>query len=728
MPLGGQTSVVCQADGLEIQCTEDTRQIADLSYWASRVGSDTKQQGEWPRFAAVLARLKALRANGVACTHFDPTLETKSDGLWQIKGPAEFADGAREEWILDGDPAHETLTWVRRGHDEPTAMTLQLATPRQSAMLEFWQTGSAGQIVNEAVPNVQEGTERTLAVEREREALFYSVIPLNSFRLGLDREGRLEIAKGEILRDRLPSQPDWAADKAGKMHERSWDAQWSAPATKQVTLTLNWGIAAATRSFVGRKALAPADLSADFGPFYYQMFLGCLPLNLRRFGDYVAPRANVLMANVECYKDTWSRDNTWAYDSLYLVDPQNVAESDPAIYGTGARAAPSGITKGSPMPILVEPGTLKGYPGSDDTAAEMLLLAGRHFLLTGDREFARRNLATYRKLGEFLLNLRPAGSALPIAHGSWDAQGILVGQEPYFVADCFAALGRLALIEEALGDRSASRRWRKEAKAMRQAALTDYRQGGLWHSERGTFINYNDYKDPALAGPRVQSHAPMDKLAAKGTAHTEFLAYETIVPIWLGLLDDPAQVRRAYAWIDAHYSYASGQGGASFPPGIGQSSIALLDVCVRQQYGIGGADRLMQLIADHACDGGIPLTETAYGAYGAAGPSSPDGAFAFYRHTHTGRIWDNSPYFSLVMKIHYGLDYDYRGWKLADPRPLANYPLTTVSGLRHGRAQYAIRWKGRGRIRTITLDGKPWGKRHLDLTDGEHKVVVALGE
>jgi hypothetical protein len=255
--------------------------------------------------------------------------------------------------------------------------------------------------------------------------------------------------------------------------------------------------------------------------------------------------------------------------------------------------------------------------------------------------------------------------------------------------------------------------------------LRDYHEGGLWHSERGTFINYTDYNRSTHMSPRMQTwgRQPNDR----GIARTEFALYETVIPIWLGLLDDPQRIRGAFAWIDRHYTYASGRGGVTFPPYIGQNFVALMDVCVRQRYGIPGADRLLQLILDHALDGGIPLTEREFGGYASSGAEFPDRPFKFYPFTHSGRIWDNAPYFALVLNLHYGLDYDARGWTLSTPRPLGDYPLTEVKNLRHRQARYDIRWSGRGAIRHVRLDGHELTEPRLDLTDGEHTVEVELG-
>jgi hypothetical protein len=200
------------------------------------------------------------------------------------------------------------------------------------------------------------------------------------------------------------------------------------------------------------------------------------------------------------------------------------------------------------------------------------------------------------------------------------------------------------------------------------------------------------------------------------------------MPIWCGLLADSTAIRRAFTWIDAHYSYASGRGGVTFPPFVQQTFIALLDVWVRQQYGLPGAERLLQLILDHALVAGIPLTEWPFGAYRHSGPMHPDWPVKLYRLTHAGRIWDNAPYFGLVFKLHYGLDYNFGGWQIGDPQPLAHYTLTSVRGLRHHAASYDVHWQGRGVVQRILVDDALWPTQQLDLTSGHHTVRVELDE
>jgi hypothetical protein len=663
-----------------------------------------------PEFHFALAQMRIGQAqNKDAIEYAVLTITESNDAKLVIH--AQYTDGSSEAWqiAVEGQKASWVITRLNN-NDDDNSVCIEILLPRQSNALEFWHTGQAEQLVNAAIPGVMEDTQDELAVPEETEVLYYSVFPRSTFRMALKDAGALTITRKTLSHPASPGDPGWEVDSQGNIQEDFWLAQWQTKG-KEIALTCDWGVEAAARSFVGRKALHPTAPSADFGDFFWQMYLGCLPLNLRQYPNgLLAPRANVLMGPVDCYKETWSRDNTWAFEFLYLVDPVGVADLL-GRYLTWRIANTSSFTG-----------------GGSDAVAELLLMAGRHFMITGDRQFARQHIAAYHAAAQHLLDLRQDGQGLPIVHGSWDGQGFpLIGKEPYATALCYTGLMRLAEIDMALGDADSAARWRTAAQEIKTTALCDYQEGGLWHTERGTFINYIDYKDPAAWSARCSTWGGEHNPSDIGIPRDEFALYQTVIPIWLGLLDDPAQVRAAYAWIDAHYSYASGRAGVSFPPHIMQNFIVLIDVCVRQQYGVPGADRLLQLILDHAYDGGMPLTERAFGAYFGPGPEVTSGIYHFYPHTHTGRIWDNAPYFGLVLGIHYGLEYTARGWHIGTPRPIANYPLTVLENVRYKDATYTIRWQGKGKIREIKLDGKILAEPLLSLETGEHAVEVVLG-
>src|SRR5205085_12606661 len=127
-----------------------------------------------------------------------------------------------------------------------------------------------------------------------------------------------------------------------------------------------------------------------------------------------------------------------------------------------------------------------------------------------------------------------------------------------------------------------------------------------------------------------------------------------------------------------------------------------------------------------AFDGGIPLTAAPFGTYTGSGPSSDQGDFGGFRSARSGQFWDNSPYFAIVFKLHYGLDYSHEGWSINTPMPLENYPLTRVTNLRHKHAVYGVTWQGKGRVKRIAMNGKTYYDTVLRETEGEHEVVVFL--
>jgi hypothetical protein len=256
---------------------------------------------------------------------------------------------------------------------------------------------------------------------------------------------------------------------------------------------------------------------------------------------------------------------------------------------------------------------------------------------------------------------------------------------------------------DALQQNDEAAHYRQAAQNMKAQANRVYTEGGFWHPERNTYINYIDFKDPACRSPRIQnwSHG---KRIEKGKPRTEFAHYETIFPIWMGLFDDEERIRAAYRWIDIEYSYASGRGGVRLPPFVEQDCMALIDVAVRLKYGIPGADRLLQFILDRALDGGLPLTEFHFGNYRNCGPENPDWVIRLFRNTHTGSAWNNAPYFQIVMMLHYGLNYSSGGWTISDPKPVANYPLSQVGGLRHKEAVFNVQWQGQGTVHEIWVD------------------------
>lgn len=656
-------------------------------------------------------------------TRFDLSNHAISEGNAIIEGYAQYSHGIVEEWHISFSTVTGNIQWKRKSVPGISEKNFKFILPRQSRSLELWHTSEGNQIVNEAIPGYVEGKDEKLEQENESEVLYYSVNPRNCLLFNFSDKGSVRINKRMNLRDPLPGEPDWEINSDHQSQERIWEFIFHGSAE---SLEISCGIKAAVTNFTGRKKLNIPDLSADFGNFYYYIFLACLPINLRIYGQkYVAPRCNTLIGPVECYKDAWSRDATWAFEFMYAYDPISVAELIEDFINASLENA-SEQDGMSPAPGTLGYKNIKTKWYWDDAAAEILMMAGRHYWITGDLEFAHKNLSYYRRCANYLLSLRRNGEPLPITTYSWDGQGVVLGKEPYFVAECHAGLRRLSAIEEALGNTNYAQKWLTVSDEMKQAALLDYKDGGLWHTERGTFINYIDYRDPALLSPRLTNWSKSE-LQETGVALEEFSLYETMMPIWLGLMDDVEKVEKAYTYIDKNYNYANGRGDMTLPPSICQNFMSLMDVCIRQKYGIKGADRILQLILDHAFDGGIPLTEKDFGAFKCSGPQNPDWEYPFYPMHHSGRPWDNSPYFGLALQIHYGLDYSFKGFKVSMPKRIGNYDITMVKGLIHKEAIYDFRWIGSGKIKEVRVDGLIWEKEVIDHKTGLHEVVILLG-
>jgi hypothetical protein len=268
-------------------------------------------------------------------------------------------------------------------------------------------------------------------------------------------------------------------------------------------------------------------------------------------------------------------------------------------------------------------------------------------------------------------------------------------------------------MDEALNYPELAKRWRVEANKMKTAALKNYTDGGLWDHDRGTFIRFTDYRDPNHWGYKMQDWYNPGGRVEIGIPRTEFVFYETVIPIFLGLLDDPVKIKKAYEWIDSNYNYSFGRGGITMPEGWSQDFVLLFDIMNRKKYDIPRAENVLQLLLSQGMNIGMPLTETS-----------------ILNHSnwrvHAGRAWDNSPYFYLVINMHYGLDYTWEGWKISDPNPLKNYTLTKISNLSYKDAVYSITWKGAGKVKSIKVDGMKWTGNVLNLTKGEHDVEVFL--
>jgi len=623
-----------------------------------------------------------------------------------LKAKAFYPDGKWEEWEITVDKENETFNWQRKPTVDNQKLCFNALFARSSSNLQYFQTGKAECILSDAVKGITEGMVDTLISKDESELIYYAVNPYNSFRIMLSDPGKLQINK--VINAHKPDDgiPPWDLNKDGNQIDQKWNVSWKPNSHSGVQFLCSWGVMAATRDFVGRKHIDPVNASYDFGPFFSQMFLSCVPLNLRDFNGRLALRCNVLIGAIDVYKDVFVRDNVWAYEFTNVVNPQAIT----VLIEQYLDLHPKGQFMG---PDYVQKYQTKTFYG-EDSQAELLILAARHLTLTNNEEFAKQHIEEYHKCAEFLLNLRRPGEDLPICAHSWDGQGMpLHSKEPYFVALCYKGLNRLADMDDALNNPELAKRWRSEALKMKTAALKNYIDGGLWDPDRGTFIKFTDYRDPNHWGYKMQDWYNSGGKVEKGIPRTEFVFYETIIPIFLGLLDDPVKIKKAYEWIDANFNYSFGRGGITMPEGWAQDFVLLFDIMNRKKYDIPRAENVLQLLLSQGMNIGMPLTETS-----------------IFNHSnwrvHAGRAWDNSPYFYLVINMHYGLDYTWEGWKISDPNPLKNYTLTKISNLSYKDARYSIAWKGTGKVKSIKVDGKSWPGKILNLTTGEHNVEVLL--
>jgi hypothetical protein len=603
-----------------------------------------------------------------------------------LEGVAYYVDGVSEYWRLRVDPNLMRFQWNRQPERATEQPLLRAFVPRRRDVLQFWRTGDGEQLINEAVPHA-EGFAPALTLRDESELLFYASAARNVL--------RLEMPTGIALRIEAGTAPDFVSPEGAL----AWTVYWEAAPTAVLQTTITCGLTNAVRHFDGAQRIFPANAGLDFDSFYARVYLGCLPLNLHRGAR------GLLCANAMAFQPVGAgnlraslREVTWACECAALLDPVIVAA----------------LARDTLIPwqqAMLDAGREDAaHPLAGEDAALLLLLAGRHHVLTGDLDFAGEMLYALRQCALYLLAHRPPRSFMPAITTSWGYTGAPM-IEPYFTALCHTGLARLAVLEETLGYPQVAEWWTRAAHAMRVAACQSFEDGGLRDPERGTFI---------------RGQLPDGAPGAKSQPQTDFLLYQNVVAFRLGLLDDPEHVQQAYDWIDDRYTYASGRGGVALPPGIDRTFIVLLDVGVRHQYAVPGAERLLAFALSHALDAGLPFTDTPFGAYGGSGPTELPGDPPRVAQTCAGSLLDNSPYFDLVLRQHYGLDYDHQGWHIGTPKPLPGYPLTRVTHLRHRHALYAVTWQGRGQVRRILVDGTPFQGSVLTLSEGDHEVVVQL--
>ncbi len=458
----------------------------------------------------------------------------------------------------------------------------------------------------------------------------------------------------------------------------AWQLDWTVAHGQLVRLSGNFGLRAAARRFYDVRLPDLADASADFGSHYDQLLLGSVALVT---GGGELPRT-------ACLPDSGQAtlgEVALACETLGLCAPVLTA----SLLRESIQRELDGIGDTAvTQPDLLLP--VEARP------ALLLLMAGRYLRLTGDLEFISASHAKLRHHAEGLLALRRPSEALPLftIPGQPNAPVKLPGA----TALVYAALSRWGAIEVRLGSANDGDRFSEAAFAMQWAAIAPLETGGLWHLGRGSFVSCL----PASGG----RNSRVDPQTQPGA---EFDFGQQALAFWLGLCPEDDLVRRSMEWVDYTYTYAAGRGGPVYPPGYKRTWHALLDVAVRLRYGCGDVAPILQRTVDVASRAGLPFSRWV------RGPALP-----------AGGLLDAAPYFEIIFQRHYGLDYDAGGWRLKNPRPLSNYPLTRVKNLRHKSATYAVTWQGRGTIQRVTLNGAPHPTRVLDKATGEHEVLVTL--
>lgn len=576
-----------------------------------------------------------------------------------LEGTAHYADGSGEGWRIQVDPLNMRWHWTRQPDQPHGQLVARMITPGADPLGTWWQTGRG----------VTAQGCATLEGDDESELLGIGMTTKNCFRLEAQASGALRVRAVPAAAGVLAGEPGWEdADVPAS------ETVWTLPPVALLRLSASWGLVHAALDFQGRRPFVAADATRDFDTFYARMTLAAMPLYLAGGGvDHYVPLASLAptAAPANLY------DVALACEFLPLADPRAAGElMRDAIDSNLAR-------------VLSDAAEGRGL----HDAAALLLLAGRYAGISGDPDFLGERLFRLRHVAERLLAARPVGGYLPQCDTP-EGPGFCSA----FIAMCYAGLKRLAELEHSLAAAEQAKGWFVAADAMRSAALSPYGDGGLLHPARGVFVH--------CAVPD-----PEDPVATPLHVRGEFRLSQLVLPCALGLMDDTTSVQRAYDWVDDHYGYATGRGGATTPPGAERGLYALLDVYVRQNHGIAGADRVLQLVLDHACDFGIPMLGQPYAA----------------RRASAGNFADAAPYLGLVIALHYGLNYTRQGWVMSTPKPLQNYPLTRVTGLHHRHASYSVTWQGRGRIKRVVVDGRTHRSNLLSEVEGEHEVTIYLG-
>ncbi|MBI2433177.1 MAG: hypothetical protein HYV26_09925, partial [Candidatus Hydrogenedentes bacterium] len=141
-----------------------------------------------------------------------------------LEGVATYPDGVKEEWRIQVDPVNMRFEWVRQPYNLSDKLFYRVLTPRRTASLQLWHTGSGLQVTNDVAAT--RGEPSILDAEQESELFFYSSAPKNCFRLETSSAGTLHIEGATGVPVHLPGEAGWDYEAAEKRQQPLWDMRW----------------------------------------------------------------------------------------------------------------------------------------------------------------------------------------------------------------------------------------------------------------------------------------------------------------------------------------------------------------------------------------------------------------------------------------------------------------------------------------------------------------------
>jgi len=323
-----------------------------------------------------------------------------------------------------------------------------------------------------------------------------------------------------------------------------------------------------------------------------------------------------------------------------------------------------------------------------------LWLAGRLAHLGGEEDWLVARYDRLLETGDAILGQRQENKALPLAP-SPTLPGV-VTKEPIYCALACAGLNALVPLIERFGDAADTERFVAAIRGMRWAAIAPYESEGLWDPSHHCFVRglaYSGMERASEDAPRLLPGFDLE---------------QNMIPVWLGLYPEPQWVVKLLETVDVSYTHALGRGTIEWPPGAQSPFPLLLEALMRKRFKLRHGERLLQRLIDAGRHASQP--------------------FAGMKPEPVAKLSHVAPWFGLVFGYHYGLSYDWQGWRLGDPEPLKHYPFTRVTGLQHKHAVFNVTWQGAGRVQRVLLNGAPNSEpiRLLKQDKGEHEVQVFL--